>query len=284
MKFYTLGEVPVGAADQVFKVAPTGKAILSLIVLGMAIAGAVLGIYGWKPVGTPSWAYYGIAGVIGLFGLIPLGEFRASLRPSNWLVRCISGAILIKYRSYENWRMPADDVQAVALDYAEISWAKMVKERRETPVTGDRGGITIQVKYLTYIELGLVNSNTSDLEARLQAERNLRPEGMILTVDYPVRVLRGGTVQIRWSGGIRPSAGKAIEILGRQVNVVAAEHRKMDLTYNRHASPEEEQGKIVELAQSGDSIGAALLTRQVHGYSESQANEFVDKLTGDDRC
>ncbi len=94
---------------------------------------------------------------------------------------------------------------------------------------------------------------------------------MALSLDYPVQVL---------PGGITPSARKAIEFLGRRVKTIEPEHRKTDLTHNRKASPADEQAKILTLAKSGDKLTAIHLARQVYGYSETEAYNFVEKLLG----
>jgi len=280
MKFYRLDEIPVSREDQVFKESPTINAIAALVLFGIAITALVLGFEKWRPQGMAPSVPYWIAGIFGLIGLFPLANFRASLKPSNWLLRCNLSGIIIKYRAYENWRLPADTVQAVGFDYGEIGWAKLVKERRTAPSMDGKHGN--QTEYLTYIDLGLVNPKTSDLEANLDAERNLRPDGMVITMDYPVQVFPGGIVEIRWTVGIRPSAQKALDVIGRRVKITETEHRKTDLTHHQGANAEEERAKIIELAKSGDEIGAVKLARQVYGYSLTQAHEFVEKLMGRD--
>jgi len=281
MKFYRLDEVPVSRDDQVFKESPTINAVAALILFGIAITGLILGLEKWHPQGLAPWAPYFAAAVFGLIGLFPLFNFRASLKPSNWLLRCNLSGIIIKYRAYENWRLPADTMQAVGFEYGEIAWAKLVKEKRTSPSM--EGKHSNQTEYRTYIDLGLVNPNTSDLEANLQAEQSLQPDGKIITIitrDYPVQVLPGGIVEVRWNVGIRPSAHKALEVIGRRVKIADPEHRKTDLTHQVNANPEEERAKIIALAKSGDDIGAVNLTQQVYGYSLSDATEFVDKLMG----
>ncbi len=275
MKFYQLDEVPAYPDDQVFKVSPVGKGIALVVMWGLAIASLILAVSGWKPRGmTPGFFYY-FAAVVGLFGLIPFGMLRASLRPTAWLARCTSSGIIIKFRSYQNWRLPGGTVQAVGFDYSEIAWVKMAKETRTTP-SMDKGGTTIS--FVSYLDLALVHPDTSELEANLEAERNIRPDGMVICMDYPVQVAPGGIVEISWSDGISPSASKAVEILGRQVKTLPAEHRKVNLTRDRHAAPADERAKIVQLVKSGDPIGAAQLARQVYGYSATEASDFVKNL------
>jgi len=277
MKFYRLDEVPALREDQVFKVSPIGNGVATLIFYGLAGTCLVNAIGNTHALGMSREAYYFIAVITGLFGLIPLRLFKASLRPTNWLMRCNDGGIIIKYRAFENWRLPDTDAQAVGLAYAEIAWAKLVKERRVSPsIDARRSGNKVAV--LTYMELGLAQTDTSALEKHLSRERNLRPDGKMVFCDYPVETGPGGIVKIRWSGGVTPGAHKAIEMLGRRVQIGEAESREVDLTHHRDANPEDERVKILTLARSGDEMGAAKLAQQAYGYSLSDATNYEDDL------
>jgi hypothetical protein len=224
---------------------------------------------------TPGGLYF-FAVVLGLAGIIPYKLFRASLKPDNWLLRITPACILVKYRAYENWRLPADDIQIVAFDYSEIASARLVKEHRTSPSGGTRGGT--EISFLTYIDLGLVNPNTTELETNLQAERKKRKDGVMIFLDYHVQVLSKGIVEIMWNGGISPSEKKALSILGQYIQILEPEHRKTNLTYNRNLSPAEAGERIVALAKSGDQIAATKLAQRVYGYTLSEASDFVDKL------
>jgi len=278
MRFYKLDDVPVGRDDQVFKESPIINAVLALFLFGIAIGVLALGVTKWHPT---SWVPFLVAGVFALFGLVPLGNFRASLKPSNWLMRCQLSGVILKYRAYENWRLPADTLQAVGLEYGEIAWAKLVKERRKSPNMDGKAGA--QIQYFTYINLGMVKPDLSELEANLRAERALRPAGglKVVTIDYPVQVRPGGVVEIRWGSGIRPSAQKALEVLGRRVKILESEHRETDFTYKPGDSAEEKKARIIALALSGDQFGAIRLARQAYGCSLSRAQEIVNDLSPD---
>jgi len=146
------------------------------------------------------------------------------------------------------------------------------------------GNQTGQLQNLTYLDFCLANADTSALEAHLQAEQKAEPRGRFKTIyrDYPVEVLPGGIVRLRWSisggYGIHPSPGKAIECLSRHIKIAAAVSTKDDLTHQSNLSPEEGDAKILKLAKSGDRMGAVKLTRQIYGSSLSEAVAFVTKL------
>ena len=286
MKFYRLNEIPTRGDDQVFKVSPTGPFIWSMVFLGMGVALLLLGIREMKMHGLKGppvfFSYFGAA-ALGLFGWIALSQFRACLKPTNWLLRCNSSGVIIKYRSFLNWRFPAEDVQAVGFDYSEIAWVRKVREQRTSPsMSGDRA---TQRQTLTFLDFGLANPDTSALEAHLQLEQKARSQGRrikTVVLDYPVEALPGGIVQLRWRGsggfGISPSAGKAIEYLGRHVKIAPAESTKLDLTHRGNLSPAEADARILKLAKSGDRIAAAELTRQIYGSTLTEAVAFVEKL------
>jgi len=282
MRFYKLDEVPVSRNDVIFKESPTINAIAALILFGLAAGSIYLGVIKWQPSQghMAPYAPYCVGAIFAVVGLFPLSNFRASLKPTNWLLRCQLGGLFIKYRAYENWRLPADTLQVVGFEYAEIAWAKLVKEHRTVPNTNGKGGN--QTEFLTYIDLGLANPNLSELEANLDAERSLRPDGVIITMDFPVQVRPGGIVEIHWGAGIRPSARRALQALGPRVKILETEHRKTDLTHRLGANPEDEKAKIIALAQSGDTFGAVRLAQQAYGYSLTQAHAFVDTLVPED--
>jgi hypothetical protein len=237
MKFYRLNEIPTRSDDLVCKASTTNALIGFIAYLGIGIALLLLGINGAKIYGLniPSGLFfYGGGATCGLLGWAVWGQFRARQKPTNWLLRCNGNGVIIKYRSFENWRFPAEDVQAVGLDFAEITEVRMVREQRTAPGLG--GTQTKQLQHLTYLDFCLANPETSTLEAYLQAEQKAEPPGRFKTIyrDYPVEVLPGGIVRLRWSlsagYGIHPSPGKAIEFLSRHIKTAAAVFTKVDLT------------------------------------------------------
>ena len=276
MKFYNLEDVPVLRGDRVFKVSPIREAIACVIVYAGSATALYFGIWGGKDHHDLCF----LAAIIALVGLLPVGLLRASLRPTNWLLRCNDEAMIVKYRAFENWRLPANGPQAFELKYSEVASAKIIKETRSEPELG-RGGTT--TSYVTYLALSLVNPDTAALEDHLQRERSIQPDGKTITsitMDYPVQTAPDGVVEIRWSGGISPSAHQAIEFLGSRIQILDKESRKTNLTHRRDATPEEEQQKIILLVKSGDTMAAAKLAQQAYGYSLSDAMNYVDKLEG----
>ena len=109
------------------KVSPTASFVWLILFSGIAGALLLLGIRGGKIYGLnlpPVFFTYLGAATFGLFGWFALGQFRACVKPTNWLLRCHGSGVIIKYRSFQNWRFPAENIQAVGFDYSEIAWAR----------------------------------------------------------------------------------------------------------------------------------------------------------------
>src|SRR5579862_2382062 len=107
MKFYRLNEIPTRSDDRVFKASPANALIGFIVFLAIGITLLLFGVSGAKIHGAnvPSGLlFYGGAALCGLIGWIAWGQYRARLKPTNWLLRCNSNGVIIKYRSFENWR------------------------------------------------------------------------------------------------------------------------------------------------------------------------------------
>jgi hypothetical protein len=277
MKFYKFSEIPIQSDDQIFKASPVGVGISFIVISAITTAALLLGIRGGEQYGInlPRAIFYIVAVFAGLFGLVAFHSFRASLKPTNWLLRCNNSGVIIHFRSYLNWRFPTDSVQAVGFDYSEIAWARTVKERRNSPSLGNSR--RTQTELLTFVDFCLAHVDTTDLEKQLQQEASIEPEGIMISRDYPVQVKPGGIVELRWSS-ISPSPRRAIQYLSQHIMIADADSRKVDLTHQGDLPPGAEDDKILELAKSGDEMGAMTLTRQAYGCSLSEAKDFVAKL------
>lgn len=277
MKFYKLSDTPLSKNDQVFKVSPTGSLIATSLLFSAVITLVALGFCGGIKSGLklPPSVLWVMAAVLSLVGLLALGSLRASLKPSNWLLRCNQKGLLIKYRSHRNWCLPAEDVQVLGLDYSEIASAWQVKEWRNSP--GLEGSTRRDM--MTYHDLGLVNPDTALLEKQLEAERNRKWSSLYL--HYPVEVLPGGVIRLQWrkaGGGLYSNPSQALEWLSRYIKIAPPASVRTDLTHDPAQSPEDEEGKIRRLLKSGDKMGAVRLTREIYNCSLSEAMAYVDKM------
>src|SRR5579885_2470237 len=120
MKFYTLNNAPVRRDDLIFKHSSVKSAVPVVILWGIALTALLAALKVIKLQAFPVPVDYIIAVFLGLFGLVFFAQFRATTKPTNWLLRAHPTGLLIKYRSYLNRKLPATDLQVVGIDFSEI--------------------------------------------------------------------------------------------------------------------------------------------------------------------
>jgi hypothetical protein len=280
MIFYKLNETPINTDDRIFKAVPLYTCIPAIVFWAIGIAGFVIAIRGGIQGhgnfnGVSVVAAYWIGGAFSVMGLFFLGMLRGALKPTNWLLRCSNTGVIIKYRSYLNWRLPVEDIQAVGFSNSEIAWVRKTKLRCEVPSMS--GGSSTE--YLTFLDFCLINPDTSELQKHLEAERNRKCNPLYLS--YPVEVPGGGIVRVQRKGLVDyllPGQGRAIKWLSRFVKIAPPDSSKTDLTHNTKASRTHEDDKIYQLVRNGNKMGAIELTRQIYGCSLTEAVQFVEKL------
>jgi hypothetical protein len=288
MTFYRLKEIPPRGDELVCRAPATWALIWPIIHAGIGIALLLRGIRGGliHGLGISTGVFcYGGAAVFGLLGWAALGQLRARTKPSNWLMRCNSSGVLIKYRSFLNWHLPAEHVQVVGFDYFEIAEIRTAREKRHFTNDNPAG----YDKYLTYLELRLVNADTSALETRLEAERAAEAPGRFKSrsLDFPVEVLSGGLVRVRWKQsagyGTTPSLVKVISYLSPYTKTTASVSRN-DVKAPRSLTPEEADNRILGMVQTGDKMEAVKCAREIYGCSLSEAVAYVEGLQSKGRA
>jgi hypothetical protein len=148
----------------------------------------------WKP------GYY-LAAVILLFLWLMHRFITARFRPSNWLVRMTDLGLFIKFRSYLNYHLPAEDLTVVLLSYQEIRSARLIRERAQV---ADAQGRT-STQFLRYIELELggdtgplANALQTETAERAPNEKHWYGSSSTLYEDHPVRMPSQPFLQLRW--------------------------------------------------------------------------------------
>lgn len=274
MKFYDLQDAPVYKDDVVFKKSVVKAAVPTFVMFGLSLAGLLVAFHVVK-MDIPIGIGYAVAIGCGLFGLLPLAQFRAALKPTNWLVRASQSGVLIKYRSYLNRKLPATDTQVVGLDYAEIAWARKVIERRVT-ADSSQGGNSVQATTLMFIEL-CVKGETAELAGKL-SEENAREAGATSHWgDFPVQLMDGGIVRINWRD-MTPGIDNALKRLGAYIPIQEAQKSRTDFASAKNLTPEELKEKVRQLNDSGDSIAAVALVKKALHCSTTEAMKFVEKM------
>lgn len=286
MKFYTLKDAPARPDDVVFReswIRNLFGFIFSLFVPLIPIGWLTIG--GAWHAGRPFTAFLILVTLVFAFGSLLFGKIlRRTFRPQNWVLRCRPGGVLIKIRSYMNDHFPEDHEVVVELRPEEIAWIGKTGERRITEGRGSKRG-SVHEENITWIEIKPVENDLSELQARLRAEFNAKVSSRF--EEYPVHVGQGGVIRIAWrseSTWVTPKAARALETMRGmlRVNLRPEVERSKDLL----SDPGEQRARedmILELAESGDMIGAVKAARRLYSFSLKEARDFVDELMGQEK-
>ena len=273
MRLLRLSEVQMSPRDRVFYYSRTWAVALALIALG-TVAWLVFYSFnaGWK------LGYY-IAGVIVLFSELLRRFITARFRPTNWLARTNDEGVFIQFRSYLNYHLPAEDLTVVFVSYSEIRSARLVRERVQLP--NEDGGYDTQ--FLRYVELEL-EGDIAPLGKALQAElierapQEKRWYGSSSTVyqDHPVRMQSPPFVQMRWR--VVPCAQRFLEALRPYTTIGDPVSLMQDFAHMQGLSREEQQLRLRELTERGETITSIYIARKLYGCGLTEAKEMVEGL------
>jgi hypothetical protein len=271
MQLQRLADVPLNRRDKVFY-HPRLRAVAGGLII-LAVGFGLL-VFGWL---KSVWPAYFVAAVIFLCLLIFHQLILARFRPSNWLLCLNDDGMFIKFRSYLNDRFPEYDLTVVFLPFAEIRSAKFVREKRELEDLSEPNGTTIKIR--KYVELE-VSSDCRQLTEELAKERERVFKGKAISSarygDFPVRVVAPDRVQIDWT--VVPRVRTLLDALTRHTLVRPAEASAKDFVNLETLSREQQEARLLELAESGDKIGAIAMARRLYSYDLTAAKQFVEKL------
>src|ERR1700740_1466289 len=163
MRLLRLQDVEISPKELVFR-----HARLRVLIVWLAGFGTTAALFfkAFTQKGPPGYIF---GPFLLLFLLLTLRFVTARFHLSNWLVRMNETGIYVQYRSYLNYQLPADDPSVFFLSFGEITSARLIKERVETPDPAKLGAT--QTRYLRHIELEL-STDPEPLAEALQAERS----------------------------------------------------------------------------------------------------------------
>ncbi len=223
------------------------------------------------------WPAYFVAVVIFLCLLIFHQLILARFRPSNWLLRLNDEGMFVKFRSYLNDRFPQYDLTVAFLRFSEIRSAKFVREKQELDDSRGRAGTTTKTR--RYVEFE-VDCDCRQLAEELAKERDRVFKGKAISSarygDFSVRVVAPDRVQIDWT--VVPGVQTVLDALTRHTLVRPAESSSKDFVNLEKLSREQQEARLLELAESGDKIGAIAMARQLYSYDLTAAKQFVEEL------
>jgi hypothetical protein len=267
-------EVPDRPDDWLLREAQPGQFFALLVYLAILCGAVVFAIAAWR---EDAIAFAVAAGLLALLFLfiarLQLGVCRASLGPGNWQLRASADGLYVKYRSYLNHELPANEPSVLFLAKREIAW---VAEHRVSAWLPTAKGRDRQRHVTCALAIGLRQADTAAIAEALAAERRLWAEtgkrGRRRFGDYPVR-LQGEELHVRLR-----EPGRALKRLGqRHLLRKAIEHDRGAISRAPRAAQE---SMLLELAESGRRFDAVTLARELYGYGLKDAKQFVEQLAG----
>ena len=275
MQLMRMAEVPATDRDRVFRYSGGRALIATAVVVALAVGALPLA---WT---TANWLAYYFAAVATIFPLIFHKLVTARFRSSNRLVRLTDHGLFIKFRSYLNFHFPDRDLSVVFISHSEIRSARFILWKQQVPDRDDGGRPTITAQTQKLVELELA-SESKKLADALTGERAHALDGKNLGKissryhHLPVRLAAPDRLQIEW--GVVPNAQTFLDALTRHTLVRPAEKTSKDFINLEELSRAEQETRLLELAESGDKIGAITMARRLYAYDLTQAKDFIEGL------
>lgn len=258
--------------DRVFREPALGRIFLVVLFGGLGIAWTALpvlagpaGFFGWL-FGLPCL----LASALGAPGVL------RGLRAGHWVVRLRREGIALHLRSYLNADLPADDPVVLWIDRREIAALVPLRQRKTLP-SSDGDATMIE----TRLEIRLTHARTAELAQALKRERSPGNRGRTHHHSYGVRVSASDRVEVTWRSAhyaLRP--GLARFLAAAEADYPVEDLRKERLEDWRELDARAFDDLVLERCEQGDHFGAIRLLRQRHGWSTTEARQFVDELTG----
>ena len=289
MQLLRFADVPTSKHDRVFRYS-RGRV---LVMATSAIAVSILLIALGRQQHSPLLDY--IAAVL-VVGLIVMQTFvTARFRPTNWLVRANDDGLFVHFRSYLNYRFPADRPTVAFIPYGAIRSACAVRERRELPdPDSSRHPNSTTIQRSTTVHLDLTGdldplARAVDDEARLAlgelagtpclaeaAEQRRRARTRYRHV--PVRLSSARSLELEWA--VAPRAATLLALLSSHGVPTDTTETTQDYAHLETLGRDEQEQRLLELVERGDTIAAIRIARQLYGWDLTRAKAFVEGLRG----
>ena len=277
MRVMRLADVPTTERDRVFRYSPARALSSVFALIGISAGVAWLG---WQ---RHAWPLFVFSGLL-LLVLLPMQRLiLARFRATNWLARMSDPGMFIQFRSYLNYHFPAEALTVVFIPYHEIRSARRVRQRRRVPSMGEGDGSSEQVRTVVELELA---GDTAPLAPALAAElaapapKEARWYGSTATryEHHPARLLSPTCLEVEW--GVVPNARAFLDGLRRYTEIEPPVETSQDYLHLQTKSRDEQEKRLLELAESGQVMTAITIARRLYGYDLTTARAFVEDLRG----
>jgi hypothetical protein len=266
----------LGPPERVYAYSVTSSAAWLALWGGLAVASLWVGARGgvqFEGGGIPPAIGYWASGCFVLAALFQWLDFRARLRPTNWLVQIYPDGLLVHLRSYRNFYFPDRGPTAALLPYAEIESVRGINVHETVPGS-DRYEHTERRRRTVELKLNPVAEGRAEVTRVLDAERQPR-QGWRVN-HYPVRLRGDGTLDIDWEVG-PPMRDFLVAIAGR-VEVLPEQTANVDFTRIKGLDAANQRDMLAQLIRRGDKMSAVKLAREIYGFDRQRAVAFVDEI------
>lgn len=286
MRLLTLKQTAIRATDTVFKNSGLGSLIVAVITWSIALAAFYLAVAGrigrFNP---PRFVSMFVGLFMLLFAWLSTNQFRAARRATNWLLRIRGNEVLVKFRSFSNWKLGEADVQVIELQRGEIA---SVRKHVQRIVTAS-GGNSVQAENNVQLDLALKGVDMPAIQKALDAEIAHPGWGgnysRTKIREYPVQIVDGNVLRIAWknrSSVICPGIDRALAELSRIAPLTEETKSAADFTASglKNLSEAEQREQLINLALR-DPIAAHTAVRRLHNCSLSEARQKIEEWTED---
>jgi len=274
MQLMRAADVPQTERDLVFRMSRVHAVLTVLACLGFCV---------WFILHTwphPKIAYW-VSGGILLLLLLMHRFVTCRFLPSNWLVRVGDEGLFIHFRSYLNDHLSPDDPTVVFLPYAEIHSARLVREHVTKP---DMNGRTT-TEFQHWVELEVATDTAALVDALgtergrpAAAEKRWYGTSSTLYLDYPVQIQTPPFLRVRWQ--VLPRAAVLLNTLRPRVEIAPEVKISEDFSALQNLPAAEQQKRLRELNQRGQTMAAIYAARRLYGCSLTEATNLVKGLSG----
>lgn len=243
---------------------------LSVLVGLVLIAGGIYAKW-WGVIVLPMGLFWTWASIRG---------WQSALRKTNWLMRIRENEVLIKFRSFANWRFPEDEPQIIALDSADVAFARGSRSTRLTMYRTSSYSKVTQKKH--YLDIALNTDNTAAVKQALETERRHPGWGnRVLTTrvdDDTVFWVEPNILRFDFEQ-ITPKLEVALRQLGALTKIVVPTEVDEDYSTQtlRLLDPTEQRRRLTILAQS-DRLAAFNTIQSLYQCSGSEATRMIEEF------
>ena len=277
MQFFNLSEAEFYPKDSLVK--PSAIKNLMMSVLCTAMLSGIPALIYFDGKSMPLFVFIIFQVVAMVVFLITFGNFLKSLKSDSWLMNIQAASILIKYRSYKNMKLPAEDKQIVYIDFTEIESVNKTTITRYTR-SKKKGSYTRSVRIIHCLDIVLRSEQNDQLAQAIFNELGKRIQGKgdssEISFHYPVSLIDSNILRIDFTG-YKPSIGNTLEILSPGITV--NDTKKITEDFSKSIEDEQQlREAVLQLMMRGERFAAKALVRMSRKSGLSETSDFIDEV------